>query len=71
MRAVLRALSLGAGIGAASQAAGCSQTLSCSKQDVDPCCVPSPGLFVFKQRFEPDVGGDQGSWGIEGLEVLE
>lgn len=71
MRAVLGALSLGAGIAAASQATGCSQILSCSKPNIDPCCAPSPGLFVFKQRFEPDVGGDQGSWGIEGLDVLE
>lgn len=54
----------------------CPQIQSCSKEalssDVDPCCVPSPsGLFVFRQRFEPDVGGDMGSWGIDGLEVLE
>jgi hypothetical protein len=47
--------------------------LSCSSpaKDVDPCCVPIQGLFVFKQRFEPDTGSDLGSWGIDGLEVLE
>lgn len=53
----------------------CTKIQSCSKEaaksDVDPCCVASPaGLFVFRQRFEPDVGGDMGSWGIDGLEVL-
>lgn len=52
----------------------CGQVESCSKEAAtqDPCCVPHPsGLFVFRQRFEPDVGGDMGSWGIDGLEVLE
>lgn len=54
----------------------CPPIQSCSKvalkKGSDPCCVPSPsGLFVFRQRFEPDVGGDMGSWGIDGLDVLE
>jgi hypothetical protein len=54
----------------------CNRIRSCSQEalrsDVNPCCVASPsGLFVFRQRFEPDVGGDMGSWGIDGLEVLE
>ncbi|WVR07073.1 hypothetical protein IAU60_004112 [Kwoniella sp. DSM 27419] len=49
-----------------------AQELSCSRADSDPCQVPSPGgLFVFRQRFEPDVGSDYGSWGIDGLDVLE
>lgn len=50
-----------------------AQELSCpsSKVNIDPCLSPSPGgLFVFRQRFEPDVGGDSGSWGIDGLEIL-
>ncbi|WVN88232.1 uncharacterized protein L203_103433 [Cryptococcus depauperatus CBS 7841] len=48
------------------------QGLSCSQDVTDPCLGPTPGgLFVFRQRFEPDVGGDHGSWGIEGLEVLD
>ncbi|EIW70657.1 hypothetical protein TREMEDRAFT_68158 [Tremella mesenterica DSM 1558] len=48
--------------------------ISCSAQaaKAHPCAVPHPGgLMVFRQRFEPDVGGDQGSWGIDGLQVLE
>nr|XP_019046330.1 hypothetical protein I302_05074 [Kwoniella bestiolae CBS 10118]OCF25260.1 hypothetical protein I302_05074 [Kwoniella bestiolae CBS 10118] len=49
-----------------------AQELSCSSSGSDPCSVPSPGgLFVFRQRFEPDTGGDYGSWGIDGLEVLD
>jgi ribonuclease T2 len=59
-----------------SATAGTSDVRSCSPEsfgdNVDPCLVPSPaGLLVFRQRFEPDVGGDMGSWGIDGLEVLE
>jgi ribonuclease T2 len=59
-----------------SATAGESDIRSCSSEslgdNVDPCSVPSPaGLLVFRQRFEPDVGGDMGSWGIDGLEVLE
>lgn len=52
----------------------CPSVLSCSKgaKTSDPCCVPSPGgLIIFRQRFEPDVGGDMGSWGIDGVDVLE
>ncbi|RXK36427.1 hypothetical protein M231_06330 [Tremella mesenterica] len=48
--------------------------ISCSPQaaKAHPCAVPHPGgLMVFRQRFEPDVGGDQGSWGIDGLQVLD
>ncbi|WRT66377.1 uncharacterized protein IL334_003332 [Kwoniella shivajii] len=52
--------------------AATAQELSCSSDNADPCSVPSPGgLFVFRQRFEPDVGSDFGSWGIDGLEVLD
>lgn len=50
-----------------------AQELSCpsSEVNIDPCLSPSPGgLFVFRQRFEPDVGGDFGSWSIDGLEIL-
>ena len=56
-------------------AAGCpTPRLSCSDStdtsSLDPCCTPHPGgLFVFKQRFDPDIG-DAGAWGIEGLDVL-
>ena len=51
----------------------CPQVKSCpsAAKDVDPCCSPSAGLFVFRQKFEPDGEGDMGSWGIDGLEVLE
>ncbi|OCF36833.1 hypothetical protein I316_01429 [Kwoniella heveanensis BCC8398] len=57
---------------ALAQAEGSQQQLSCASADVDSCNVPWPGgLFVFRQRFEPDVGGDFGSWGIDGLEVLD
>lgn len=57
-------------------AAGCRDILSCSNEaiseNVDPCCVPTPeGLFVFRQRFEPEVGSDAGSWGMDGVDVLE
>ena len=59
-----------------ARAGKCANVRSCStealKSNVDTCCVASPsGLFVFRQRFEPDVGGDMGSWGIDGLEVSE
>ena len=49
----------------------CPETpeLSCSGSAASACCVPTAGLFLFKQRFEPDVG-DGGQWGIDGLEVL-
>ncbi|KAK8864410.1 hypothetical protein IAR55_001658 [Kwoniella newhampshirensis] len=48
-----------------------AQELSCSPEASDSCQVPHPGgLFVFRQRFEPDVGSDHGSWGIDGLDVL-
>ncbi|ODO08797.1 hypothetical protein L198_00530 [Cryptococcus wingfieldii CBS 7118] len=48
-----------------------AQQLSCSAPAPDPCLSPSPGgLFVFRQRHEPDTGGDFGSWGIDGVEVL-
>jgi len=51
----------------------CPAVKSCSNEskDVDPCCSPSAGLFVFRQKFEPDGEGDMGTWGIDGLEVLE
>jgi hypothetical protein len=57
----------------AAVAKECPQANSCSKEskDVDPCCSPSAGLFLFRQRFEPDGEGDMGTWGIDGLEVLE
>ncbi|OXG41765.1 hypothetical protein C359_03181 [Cryptococcus neoformans Bt120] len=50
-----------------------AEELSCSssKVNIDPCLSPSPGgLFVFRQRFDPDAGGDSGNWNIDGLEVL-
>jgi ribonuclease T2 len=50
-----------------------SDIVSCSTDanGQDACCVPSPGgTFLFKQRFEPDKG-DEGRWGIDGLDVLE
>lgn len=55
-------------------AASCpAPRLSCSEADTsssNACCQPHPGgLFVFKQRFDPDIG-DAGAWGIEGLDVL-
>ncbi|KAK4684459.1 hypothetical protein P7C73_g5714, partial [Tremellales sp. Uapishka_1] len=59
---------------ALSASAACPVQLSCSSaaSKLDTCCTPSPaGLFVFKQRFEPDVHNDSGSWGIDGLEVLD
>ena len=54
----------------------CPIILSCASdpeaERADPCCVPTPGgSFVFRQRFEPGVGSDAGSWGIDGLAVLE
>lgn len=50
--------------------------LSCANgkapKQVDPCCVPTPGgLFLFRQRFEPDVGAEGGRWGIDGVDVLK
>jgi len=64
-------LSLGLALSAVARE--CAQVKSCSSEakDVDPCCSPSAGLFVFRQKFEPDGEGDMGSWGIDGLEVLE
>ena len=62
------------GLAGSVVANGCPDVRSCSQesQDVDSCCSPKPGgLFVFRQRFEPDVGPEMGSWGIDGLEVLE
>ena len=53
--------------------AAAASILSCSSEaaTADPCEIPMPGgLFVFRQRFEPDVG-DAGSWNIQGLDVLE
>jgi len=51
----------------------CPDLRSCDHLgQVDSCCVPSPaGLFLFRQRFEPDVEVEGGRWGIDGLEVLE
>jgi ribonuclease T2 len=38
---------------------------------IDECCVTRPGgLMVFRQRFEPDEG-DEGRWGIDGLEIMK
>jgi ribonuclease T2 len=61
---------------AAAVADGCPDPslTSCSPgaSSADACCVPNPGgLVLFSQRFEPDVGGDMGSWGIDALEVIE
>ena len=54
----------------------CADYVSCSPEassdEPDGCCVPTPGgLFLFRQRFEAEVGGDAGSWGIDGIDVLE
>ncbi|BEI84155.1 hypothetical protein CcaverHIS002_0407590 [Cutaneotrichosporon cavernicola] len=57
-------------LGAAVDCSPYTNTISCSSKGVDVCCVPAAGRFVFRQRFEPDAG-DNGSWGIEGLDVLE
>lgn len=64
---------LSLGLALTAVARECPQVKSCSSEakDVDPCCSPSAGLFVFRQKFEPDGEGDMGSWGIDGLEVLE
>jgi ribonuclease T2 len=46
---------------------------SCSEEatTLDSCCVSRPGgLFLFRQRFEADEG-DDGRWGIDGLDVLK
>jgi len=53
-----------------------SELLSCSAEAAsvfaDPCSVATPGgLFLFRQRFEPDTDGDAGLWGIDGIEVLQ
>ena len=50
--------------------------LSCANgkapKGVDPCCAPTPGgLFLFRQRFEPDVEAEGGRWGIDGVDVLK
>ena len=45
---------------------------SCTSEasSLDSCCVASPGgRFEFTQRFEPDVGSEGGSWGIESLKI--
>lgn len=58
----------------AASASALPGVLSCSREaaTTDPCSVLSPGgLIIFRQRFEPEVGGDHGSWSIDGLEVLE
>jgi len=71
MLAILLTLALATFIGAKE----CPNARSCSTKSLknaDSCCSPSPaGLFVFRQRFEPDVVGEMGSWGIDGLEVLQ
>lgn len=46
---------------------------SCSEEasTLDSCCVSRPGgLFLFRQRFEADEG-DEGRWGIDGLDVFK
>lgn len=65
-------LTLGLAVSAAAKE--CPEVQSCSSdaKNADSCCSPTPGgLFVFRQKFEPDGEGDMGSWGIDGLEVLE
>jgi len=46
--------------------------VSCSPAALkaDACCVPKQGLWLFKLRFEPDVG-DHGTWSIGNVDVLE
>src|SRR4051794_39328955 len=47
----------------------CSNAATSS--NVDPCCVPSPGgIVLFTQRFEPDIG-DDGRWGVDGIDLWE
>ncbi|RSH87345.1 hypothetical protein EHS25_003254 [Saitozyma podzolica] len=60
----------------AAAAEGCPDpsltSCSSSASSADACCVLNPGgLVLFSQRFEPDVGGDMGSWGIDTLEVID
>lgn len=65
-------LSLSLAVSAAANECPAIQSCSTEVRDVDPCCSPNPGgLFIFRQKFEPDVGPEMGSWGIDGLEVLE
>jgi ribonuclease T2 len=79
MRSIVQSALLSAALVTAAGSSSnsrCEDVLSCSanasSQSVDSCCVPKPaGLFIFRQRFEPDVGSDMGSWGIDGLDVLE
>lgn len=48
-----------------------SRSCTPSAKSLDSCCVASPGgRFEFTQRFEPDVGSQGGSWGIESLKVM-
>jgi hypothetical protein len=51
---------------------GHEETTACSAaaSAADPCCVPRAGLWLFRQRFEPDTG-DGGSWGISNVDIME
>lgn len=54
-----------------SPAATSPQNGDLEGEGIDPCCTPTPGgTFLFRQRYEP-FGGDEGRWGIDGLDVLD
>jgi hypothetical protein len=57
---------------ASSKCANTHTLTSCSSaaNAADPCCVPRAGLWLFRQRFEPD-SGDHGTWGINNVDILE
>lgn len=70
---MLPSLTLSLALLAAVANAACSKdVVSCSPEakGADPCCVPEAGLFLFRQRFDPEQG-DAGVWGIDGFEVRQ
>lgn len=77
-RAMYRKLSLlavGAVLVSGASAVDCPSepVRSCTDEaeSINDCCVSRPGgLMVFRQRFEPDEG-DEGRWGIDGLEIMK
>lgn len=66
------AAAMAAAVASASKDQCDPNLVSCSAAALkaNPCCVPHAGLLVFRQRFEPD-NGDNGQWGIAGVDVLE
>ncbi|KAJ9102531.1 hypothetical protein QFC21_002932 [Naganishia friedmannii] len=70
----LSLLAVAAALASGASAVTCPSepVTSCSEDatSVDDCCVNRPGgLMLFRQRFEPDEG-DEGKWGIDGLEIM-